>query len=257
VSDPVGRVFDIQKFSLHDGPGIRTVVFLKGCPLDCAWCANPNSRELRVLPMADAEKPGQFCDDSRLYTIAEVVDICLQDAPFYEESGGGVTLSGGEPLVQHHFALALLEELRHQGVHTAIETTGSVPANVFTHALRLLDYVIIDVKLPNTASHRQWTGRGNELPLQSLDLAVASGLPLRVRIPVVPGVNDSLSDAEAFSGLLREHGVRQVQLLPFHQLGERKYELLGWDYVMKGVPALHEDDLTAYAAAFDGIEAYF
>lgn len=253
----IGRIFDIQKFSIHDGPGIRTVVFLKGCPLSCAWCANPNSRQLGVLQMGDALKPGLTAPDSRDYTIAEVMEICQQDRPFYDESGGGVTLSGGEPLVQHPFSIALLRELQAAGIHTAIETTGCVPKGVFKSALAHLNYVIIDVKLPDSASHRRWTGHENRRPLQSLDLALGSGLPVLVRIPVIPGVNDSIGDAAAFSGLLREHGVDKVQLLPFHQLGQRKYDLLGWSYAMAGVPALHDDDLTGYQAAFEGVDAFF
>jgi pyruvate formate lyase activating enzyme len=243
-----GRVFDIQKFSLHDGPGIRTVVFLKGCPLDCAWCSNPNARELCVLPMANPLRPGEFADDARDVTVDEVVATCLQDRPFYEESGGGVTLSGGEPLVQHRFATALLDRLREEGLHTAIETTGAVPEAVFRRALDRLDLVIIDVKLPDAARHQHWTGAPNTRPLRALDIAVASGLPLLVRIPVIPGVNDSLDDAAAFARLLHAHGVGRVQLLPFHQFGERKYDLLGWDYRFRGVPALHDEDLGAYRA---------
>ncbi|MDR0284348.1 MAG: 4Fe-4S cluster-binding domain-containing protein, partial [Propionibacteriaceae bacterium] len=117
MAERTGRLFDIQKFSLHDGPGIRTVVFLKGCPLQCAWCCNPNSRRLEVLSMRDAADPDRRVADSRDYTIAEVVEICGQDEPFYAESGGGVTLSGGEALVQHEFSLQLLRALTARGLH--------------------------------------------------------------------------------------------------------------------------------------------
>ena len=252
MQEQTGRIFDIQKFSLHDGPGIRTVVFLKGCPLRCAWCANPNSQQLRPLHMGDAQQP-----DSRDYTVSEVVEICLQDRAFYDESGGGVTLSGGEPLAQHRFTIGLLEALQSAGIHTAIETTGYTASPNIKRMLRHLDYVIIDVKLPTTLAHQRWTGTGNELPLQSLDLALASGLPTLVRIPVVPGVNNSIEDAQAFDALLTESGVHKVQLLPFHQFGERKWHLLGWDYPMEGVPALHEEDLKDFQAAFTHTEAYF
>lgn len=253
-----GRIFDIQKFSLHDGPGIRTVVFLKGCPMGCAWCSNPGSRELKVLQVADGLHPGAAVPDSRDYAVDEVVEICLQDLPFYEESGGGVTLSGGEALVQHRFSAALLAALRAHGVHTAIETTGYASPAVFAKVLGLVDLVIIDVKHWDSATHREWTTVDNALPLQNLATAVASGTPVLVRIPVIPGVNDSLHDAAAFSRLLLSKGVREVQLLPFHQFGERKYELLGWDYRMAGVPALHEEDLEDYVAAFGdaGVRAY-
>jgi pyruvate formate lyase activating enzyme len=259
MSEDVGRVFDIQKFSLHDGPGIRTVVFLKGCPMGCAWCSNPNSRELSVLHMRDANDPTAFSPDSRDYTVGEVVEVCLQDQPFYEESGGGVTLSGGEALVQHRFTTRLQRELRAHGVHAAVETTGYAAPAVFAQVTAEADLVIMDVKHHDRELHRRWTGVSNELPLQNLAAAVASGKPLLVRIPVIPGVNDSADDAVGFAKLLVPLGVREVQLLPFHQLGERKYDLLGWDYRMDAVPALHEEDLAGFQQACrdHGLQACF
>ncbi|MFV0407334.1 MAG: glycyl-radical enzyme activating protein [Propioniciclava sp.] len=242
----LGRVFNIQKFSIHDGPGIRTVVFLKGCPLACAWCSNPNSRKLQPVMMADPDDPNVFEEDSRQYPLEEVVRICLQDRPFYEESGGGVTLSGGEALVQHEFAIGLLKKLRGEGIHTAIETTAYVAEPIFRKAIALCDLVIIDVKHHDRAQHKQWTGRRNDLSRANLELALASGQEIWVRIPVIPGVNDSLADARAFATLLQGMGVTAVQLLPFHQFGERKYDLLGWDYAFTGVSSLHEPEVEAF-----------
>ena len=258
MSQDVGRIFDIQKFSLHDGPGIRTVVFLKGCPMACAWCSNPGSQKLRVLEIADGVHPQVFAPDSRDYSVDEVVQTCLQDLPFYEESGGGVTLSGGEAMVQHRFASRLLNELRSRGVHTAIETTAYAPPAVFERILGEVDLPIIDVKHWDRAQHKRWTGVDNRLPLRNLTTAVAGGGELLVRIPVIPRVNDSLDDAVEFCRLLAPIGVRDVQLLPFHQFGERKYELLGWDYRMVGVAPLHEEDLERYVSTFreHGVRAY-
>ena len=258
MTDDVGRIFDIQKFSLHDGPGIRTVVFLKGCPMACAWCSNPGSRELQVLQVRDGVHPEVTMPDSRDYTVDEVVGVCMQDLPFYEESGGGVTLSGGEAMVQHRFTSRLLGELRSRGVHTAIETTGYAAPAIFERILGEVDLLIIDVKHWDSAEHERWTGVDNVLPLRNLSAALAAGGPLLVRIPVIPGVNASLDDAVAFCRLLAPMGVRDVQLLPFHQFGERKYELLGWDYRMAGIPALHEEDLEAYISTFHdhGVHAY-
>jgi pyruvate formate lyase activating enzyme len=258
MGEDVGRIFDIQKFSLHDGPGIRTVVFLKGCPMACAWCSNPNSRKLQVLQLRDANNPNVFVADSRDYTTDEVVRICLQDLPFYEESGGGVTLSGGEAMVQHRFADRLLRKLRTKGVHTAIETTGYAAPAVFGKILAAVDLLIIDVKHHSRKSHKQWTSVSNELPLRNLATAVQAGGPILVRIPVIPGANSTIEDAASFARLLAPIGVTEVQLLPFHQFGERKYELLGWDYQMDGVPALHEEDLVEYQQAFarHGVHAY-
>jgi len=258
MSEDAGRIFDIQKFSLHDGPGIRTVVFLKGCPMACAWCSNPGSRKLQVLQVQDPGNPHVFTADSRDYSIDEVVRICLQDLPFYEESGGGVTLSGGEALVQHRFTTRLLRKLKSNGIHTAIETTGLAAPGIFGKVLDEVDLLIIDVKHHNRKLHRKWTTVSNELPLKNLATAIKAGGKVLVRIPVIPGVNNSLDDAVAFCALLTPIGVTQVQLLPFHQFGERKYELLGWDYAMAGVPALHDEDLAELQQAFrhNGIDAF-
>lgn len=258
MSADTGRIFDVQKFSLHDGPGIRTVVFLKGCPMDCAWCSNPNSRELRVLPMRDPGNPDVLLPDSHDRTVEDVVRVCLQDLPFYEESGGGVTLSGGEVLVQHRFAARLLHALGAQGVHTAVETTGYAAPEVFGKILAASDLLIIDVKHHDPVQHRHWTGVDNALPLRNLAATLAAGGPVLVRIPVIPGVNDSLDDAAAFARLLVPLGVREVQLLPFHQFGERKYELLDWDYPMSGVPALHPEDLAEFGEVLGeaGVRAF-
>ena len=259
MSDTEGRVFNIQKFSIHDGPGIRTVVFLKGCPLACSWCANPNSRKLRPLMIRDANDPLVFLEDSREYRAEEVLRICLQDEPFYEESGGGVTLSGGEPLVQHRFATTLLRSLHERGIHTAIETTGYVANAIFTRALKHCDLVIMDVKHFDKDRHKRWTGVGNDLPLSNLALAITAGVPVWARIPVIPGVNDAVEDAPAFAAHLLRHGVTEVQLLPFHQYGERKYELLGWDYAFEGVKSLHEEDVEPFRQALvaNGVDASF
>lgn len=255
----LGRIFDIQKFSLHDGPGIRTVVFLKGCPLNCAWCSNPNSRRLEVLQMRAADEVDAFVADSHDYPLGEVVRICLQDAPFYEESGGGVTLSGGEAMIQHRFSARLLAELHGNGIHTAIETTAYAAPAIFERIIAGVDLAIIDVKHHDPVRHREWTGVGNTLPLHNLATAIAAGGPVLVRIPVIPGVNDDLHDAERFAQLLLPMGVREVQLLPFHQFGSRKYELLGWEYRMDGLPALHEEDLTDFRRVMcdHGVNARF
>lgn len=259
MTEDVGRIFDIQKFSLHDGPGIRTIVFLKGCPMGCAWCSNPGSRKLKVLQVRDPENPGGSTSDSRDYTLDEVMASCLQDLAFYEESGGGVTLSGGEAMVQHRFTIRLLRELKYKGVHTAIETTGYAAPGVFARVLAEVDLAIIDVKHHDRLLHQKWTQVSNELPLRNLAGAIAAGGDVLVRIPVIPGVNNRLQDAVAFCQLLRPIGVKEVQLLPFHQFGERKYELLDWGYQFAGVPALHEEDLADYRTTFceNGVNAFF
>lgn len=247
-----GILFNIQKFSLHDGPGIRTVVFLKGCPLRCKWCANPESQQSEPQLMG-AEEKGQ-----RL-SVEEVVRVCLQDRDFYDESGGGVTLSGGEPLSQPDFARALLEALGEQGIHRAIETTGFTNESDFLSILPLTELLLFDVKHWDGAKHKQGTGVDNRLILRNLRAALRAGKDVLPRIPVIPGFNDGPADAEGFAHLLTGLGLKRVQLLPFHQFGESKYAGLGMRYAYADVPALHPEDLADYKSIFDkyNVDAFF
>ena len=253
-----GVVFNIQRFSLHDGPGIRTVVFLKGCPLLCPWCANPESINPGVEEFLDPDT-GEVTPAGRTRTIKELLETCEADRVFFEESGGGVTLSGGEAMMQHAFAIEMLRRLQEVGIHTAMESTGHVAAPVFERALEHLDYLLMDVKHHDRQEHKRWTGGYNDLPLRNLSRAVSRGIDICVRIPVIPGVNNTLQDARAFAALLRRLRVEQVQLLPFHQFGERKYALLGRPYRMAGVAALHQEDLLDYRDLMraEGVEAHF
>ena len=250
------NICNIQKFSLHDGPGIRTVVFFKGCPLRCRWCANPESQEkaLEAAPGLDGERLG-----GRRADLEQVLEACLQCKPFYEESGGGVTLSGGEALLWPEFSLALLKALHREGIHTALETTGFAPPQVFQAVAAETDYFLYDMKHWDSARHREGTGAGNGLALENMGWAVSAGKEVLPRIPVIPGYNDSLPDAAGFCRRLKEAGAKRAQLLPFHQLGERKYALLGRQYAYEDVPALHPEGLEGFRQAFlkEGIEAFF
>ena len=185
--------------------------------------------------------------------------MCMQDAVFYEESGGGVTISGGEGMVQPDFAEALVLRLKEEGVHTAIETTGCVSEEVFHRLAPLFDLLLFDVKHFDSEKHKKGTGLGNELILRNLRWAYEQGLTVLPRVPVIPGFNADLSDAEGIATLIRDTGLSQVQLLPFHQMGERKYEFLNRDYELTEVKALHEEDLTEYQKVFidHGIDCFF
>ena len=165
-----GVVFNIQRFSLHDGPGIRTVVFLKGCPLLCPWCANPESINPGVEEFLDPDT-GEVTPAGRTRTIEELLEICEADRAFFEESGGGVTLSGGEAMMQHAFAIEMLRRLQAVGIHTAMESTGHVATPVFERALEHLDYLLMDVKHHDRQEHKRWTGGYNDLPLRNLSRA--------------------------------------------------------------------------------------
>lgn len=296
-----GVVFNIQKFSIHDGPGIRTTVFLKGCPLRCKWCSNPESQSAGVEVLYDARlcahcghcaqvcPKGCFARDAdghmrreardcvgclacvdgcparalsaegRTQSVDEVFEICMQDLAFYEESGGGVTISGGEGMSQPGFVAALAEKLHGAGVSVAIETTGCVNEAVFRRLAPMFDLLLFDVKHYDCEAHRAGTGEGNEFILKNLRWAVENGLNILPRIPVIPGFNASLDDARGLAELLHKIGLRRAQLLPFHQMGERKYELLGREYSLKAVPALHPEDLEDYRAIFmeAGLDCFF
>lgn len=228
-------LFNIQKFCLHDGYGIRTTLFFKGCNLRCGWCSNPESQST------------QTDEAGRYYTLEEIMETVLKDKPFYDKSGGGVTLSGGEPLLQADFVCALCDTLHAIGVTVGLETAANVPEAIFAEALSKCDFAYIDLKHWNDAKHRQGTGVGNQLILLNIRHALASGKPIMLRIPVIPGYNDSIEDAQAFASLLGDLGAKNVQLLPFHQLGENKYSSLSLPYAYEGVPQMRDEDLNEFA----------
>jgi pyruvate formate lyase activating enzyme len=192
-------------------------------------------------------------------TVDEVLEVCMQDADFYAESGGGVTVSGGEGMMQPDFVEALILRLKEKSVHTAIETTGHVSSQVFQRLAPQFDLLLFDVKHSDSAKHKWGTGAGNERILENLRWAHDQGLNILPRIPVIPGFNAEREDAEGISALLADIGLKRVQMLPFHQMGERKYEFLNRDYELTGVKALHPEDLQEYQKVFldKGIDCFF
>lgn len=240
-------IFNIQKFSIHDGPGIRSTVFFAGCPLHCLWCSNPESQNCNraaAIATGDAKLAG------RQWTLDEVLTEVLKDKPFYDESGGGITLSGGEVLQQHEFALALLHRAREHGLRCALETTGFAAPEIFAQVSEAADLLLFDVKHFDSAVHEQKTGVPNGQIVQNLRYAVRQGRQVIARIPVIPKFNFSFDAARGLSALLTESGVHEVHLLPFHQFGEKKYEQLGLPYAMQGVKQLHPEQLQAYRNVF-------
>ncbi len=293
-------IFNIQKFSLNDGPGIRTVVFFKGCPLRCAWCSNPESQACRKQILWDSskcigcgtcvsecpDKAISFLDqqiqfdrlkctgceicvsacsadslnaDSRFMTISEVLEVCRQDIPFYEESGGGITLSGGETLQQPDFSSRLLQEAKQEKISTAIETSAYASAETFDRVTKYADYLLADIKHWNSKRHKEKTGVSNTLILSNIERAVKNEKYVLPRIPIIPGFNDSLNDADQFCCIIKKLGLKRTQLLPFHQYGEKKYSMLGLTYAYENADALHEADLSAFQRRFseNDIEAFF
>ena len=242
-----GRIFNIQKFSLNDGPGIRTTVFFKGCPLQCKWCSNPESQN-RNAKIADAMENPRYCGSEM--TVAQVLDVVKQDLVFYEESGGGMTLSGGEVLQQMEFAADLIEAAAKEGIRSAVETTGCAAPERFERFLPLPDLFLFDFKHYDRKIHREGTGMYNDVIVGNLRAVVRAGKPVIARIPVIPHFNTGIRHARGLAAALADIGVRDVHLLPFHQFGEKKYEELGLEYAYAGVKQLHPEVLGAYRQVF-------
>lgn len=229
-----GRIFDIQRYSIHDGDGIRTIVFLKGCLLRCRWCCNPESQRHEIETMT---VQGRQKVIGRDVTAEEVMETVEKDRTYYRRTGGGLTLSGGECLCQPEFATALLRAANEVGIHTAIESTACVPYEVIEGLLPYLDQYLLDIKHMNPEKHKEYIGRSNELILENAVKIAGSGMTeLSVRIPVIPGFNDTVQEIRDIAEYTKKLGsVRRLHLLPYHRLGQDKYEGLGRTYRMGGI----------------------
>jgi pyruvate formate lyase activating enzyme len=279
-----GVVFNIMRYSVADGPGLRTTVFLKGCPLHCPWCHNPESQARRPQPihrlsrclgcedcldacpqLAISPGPEGYVTDPKLCVLCgECVEACptgardilgrvmsleqvmaeiIKDLPFFEESSGGVTLSGGEPLCQPEFAAEVLAACKAQDIHTALDTSGCVPYDIIDSISSHVDLFLYDLKMMDDLRHQRLMGVGNQLILENLKRLISEGHKVLVRMPLVPGVNDSVQDIERAAGFLT--GLKQkpeVELLPHHDTAKEKYRLLGMPHFKppgKGQSAEH------------------
>ena len=229
-----GRIFDIQRYSIHDGTGIRTIVFLKGCVLRCRWCCNPESQEYQIQTMFVQGKPKVIGED---VTVGEVMETVLKDRPYYRRTGGGLTLSGGESLCQPAFARDLLRAARESGISTAMESMGYAEYQVIEEILPYLDQYLLDIKHMDPDKHKEFTGKGNQRMLENAGKIAASGqTELSIRIPVIPGFNDTEQEIRDIARFAKEIGhVRRIHLLPYHRLGQDKYAGLGRTYLMGDV----------------------
>ena len=270
LRDDRGLIFNIQHYSIHDGPGIRTTVFLKGCPLHCLWCQNPESQSARPEPFFNADRckgcgtcvvacPEQaislhdgrswtdrtrcrgagrcaeVCPNEarnlmgRYATVEEVFKEVNADAIFYKRSGGGVTLSGGDPVSQPRFATALLQMCKEEGLHTTLDTCGYARWEALQPMLQYVDLVLLDLKHMDAAEHRRLTGVSNELILENAKrMHHEKHIPLLARVPVIPGCNDSIDNLQATAQFIAtelDASIR-VHVLPYHRLGEAKYDRL-------------------------------
>lgn len=284
MTQEVGRIFNIQRFSVHDGPGIRDLVFLKGCPLRCRWCSNPESQntdaELAfIVPKCIGRAKCGYCigacpreaisanaddgiaiDRSKCNNCGKCVDVCFAKAltlfgnqmavkdvmEVIQEQGGawrasgGVTVSGGEPLLQAEFVAALLAACRARGIETAIETSGYAPWPDVEKVCQYCDWIFFDVKCMDANKHKRFTGVDNRMILANLQKLSARfpSTPLIVRTPIIPGFNDSEEDILAISGFLKQiSSLREYELLAYHGFGGPKYKQLGREYLLDDVIA--------------------
>jgi len=235
-----GRTFEIREFTLHDGPGARTTVFFKGCPLHCAWCHNPEGQDAAIGEMrrrSDGEV--QRCGED--WTVEALADELLVNADFLSMSGGGITFSGGEPLMQASFLLELVPVLRRQWrlrlgddsmpLHLALETSGYAKPQDYRSVAESMDLVYQDIKHPDPEAHMRWTGVDPTPIFENLAWLKESGLPFVARIPLVPGVNDGLDELERSASMLEgAKGLVRVELLPYNRAAGAKYPLLGREW---------------------------
>lgn len=242
-----GRIFDIQKYSIHDGPGIRTIVFLKGCPLRCKWCCNPESQSGKIQTMI---VNGEEKITGRDVIVEEVMEEVLKDIAHFRRSGGGLTLSGGECLMQPEFASALLQAAKDAGITTAIETTSFAPFEIIEDKiLPFVDTYMMDIKHMNSAKHKLFTSQPNERILSNAKKIAASGANLIIRTPVIPTFNDTPEEILEIAQFARSlSGVKKHHLLPYHRLGSDKYAELGRDYLLSHIEPPSNEKMEALAA---------
>lgn len=277
------HVFDIQKFSVHDGPGIRTIIFLKGCPMKCQWCANPESQISVPEVMAHPEKCigcgkcGEVCESpfdlygveirektncsncgacaekcyagarkltGKIMTVDEVIKEADKDMIFYKQSGGGITFSGGEAMLYPEFVSEVAAHYKKQGVSTAVETCGDVPWENFKKVISVLDLVLFDLKIMDSVVHEKYTGRPNERILDNLR-QTAKEIETIIRMPIIPTINDDVNNIEAVGRFIEslDGKVKKIHILPYHNYGMSKYKGLGREYLLKDLKAPDSDHM--------------
>ncbi len=275
-----GTIFDIQKYSLHDGPGIRTLVFMKGCPMRCRWCSNPESQKTGVQVGYTQKncircgKCAAVCPDRAIQgpdygiirerctgcskcaavcpvqakkmigsqvTVEELMEIIAEDRLFYRNSGGGATIGGGEPALQSAFVNQLLKRCRQESISTCIETCAYAEAEQFEETIEYADLVLFDLKHMNSAKHKSLTGAGNEKILRNA-YRLKKDQPVIFRVPLIPGLNDSFKNLEETVLFAAQfENAQRVELLPYHSLGESKYQWIGEDYELSGLQTYSEE----------------
>lgn len=253
-----GIVFDIKRFAVHDGPGIRTTIFLKGCPLSCQWCHNPESLEMQPCTIEKhlVLNGRQFTDIEVIgyeTTIANLLAEIDKEQVFMEESAGGVTFSGGEPLLQYAFLEQLLESCHNKGIHTAVDTSLLASWDVVERIASKTDLLLVDLKLMDDNAHQTFCGVSNKLILENIVKLAAKSTPMRIRIPIIPGVTDTQINIENSITFLRniKGNIIGIDLLPFHNSAKEKYKRINLKNEFSQIPSLNKSDLQEIKNTFE------
>ncbi len=222
-----GIVFDIQRFALHDGPGIRTTIFLKGCPLRCEWCHNPESFLLKPQYQnitVNGKKIRKLVGEEK--GVDEIISEVIKDRDYFNESSGGVTISGGEPMLQFEFTKAILKALKKENIHTCLDTSGFAKWELFEEILPYIDLFHYDFKLANSAKHKKHTGQPNELIIENLHKICKKNIDLVLRCPIIPGVNDNDEHFSAIENIAEKYPHIEIEKLKYHNMGRKKIDEL-------------------------------
>lgn len=286
-----GIIYDIQRFSLHDGPGIRTIVFFKGCPLRCKWCCNPESQMknkqimyikdncikcgkcIEVCPTGAIDLDNNKISHTKCIACGKCVEVCYanalqmigkkttikevfheiqKDSVYYKHSNGGVTLSGGEALMQPEFATELLKACKSAGYNTSIETTSFASLESLNQVLQYVDLVLLDIKVINNKLHKVYTGQSNELIINNIKHIAKTGKEVIIRIPLIPSVNDTDENINKTIKFIKElQSIIEVHILPYHRLGINKYDYLGYDYLLKQKSTPDEEHIKVIKDMFE------
>jgi pyruvate formate lyase activating enzyme len=254
-----GLVYSIKRYSIHDGPGIRQTIFLKGCPLNCWWCHNPESQDTTITNsirklLLDGQSFDQIEPIGKLMHVEEVMHEIIKDRIFYDESFGGVTFSGGEPLMQFQFLLELLTECKKQGIHTTVDTSGYADIEVVKKIANLSDLILYDLKHFNDELHIKYTRVSNAIILSNLKWLDQNKKNVVIRFPAVPQINDNEENINKMLDFLKHlKYIRKIALLPFHTIASHKYQQLNMVNKMEGIKALKPEDLIDLKLKFESI----
>lgn len=245
-----GIVFDIKHFAIHDGPGIRTSIFFKGCPLRCWWCHNPESQKCGIEKL-DFKFNGS--DSIGWGTSANQLLIEVEkDRPFYEQSGGGITFTGGEPLLQSDFLIESAKLLKKNNFHLCLDTTGYSSFEVFEKASADFDLFLFDIKLIDSEKHKKYTGVSNKQILKNLEYLINTDKSVQIRFPLIPTINDSLDDLEKIATYLNQFkSIKNINILPYHRIAHGKYEKLQIENKMKEIREPEKKEIDSVKLFFE------